>query len=190
MKNKIKLTDARFIIFCLLLILVLISTVYNTRIKTRFNYLREILFSSTNTEVACTMEAKMCPDGVTYVGRQGPKCEFSACPSATTTVLKNGDITLAVGEKEAFRDLNITFNTFIQDSRCPIDVQCIQAGAVNINVTLSDKTQTITKNFPSDEIPETFGMYKISIVDVMPRRMSKQEINPKDYIVTFHVEAQ
>jgi len=29
--------------------------------------------------VACTMEAKMCPDG-TYVGRQGPHCEFSPCP--------------------------------------------------------------------------------------------------------------
>ncbi len=31
--------------------------------------------------VACTMEAKQCADG-TYVGRQGPKCEFAACPIA------------------------------------------------------------------------------------------------------------
>jgi hypothetical protein len=30
--------------------------------------------------VACTMEAKMCPDGKTYVGRQGPNCEFAKCP--------------------------------------------------------------------------------------------------------------
>ncbi|MFA7193599.1 MAG: DUF305 domain-containing protein [Candidatus Paceibacterota bacterium] len=30
--------------------------------------------------VACTMEAMMCPDGVTYVGRQGPNCEFAKCP--------------------------------------------------------------------------------------------------------------
>ncbi len=34
--------------------------------------------------VACTMEAKQCPDG-SYVGRSGPKCEFAACPTATTT---------------------------------------------------------------------------------------------------------
>ncbi len=27
----------------------------------------------------CTMEAKLCPDG-SYVGREGPKCEFKACP--------------------------------------------------------------------------------------------------------------
>jgi len=29
--------------------------------------------------VACTMEAKICPDG-SSVGRQGPNCEFAACP--------------------------------------------------------------------------------------------------------------
>lgn len=29
--------------------------------------------------VACTMEAKMCPDG-SFVGRTGPNCEFAPCP--------------------------------------------------------------------------------------------------------------
>ncbi|MFA5936060.1 MAG: hypothetical protein WC787_04380 [Patescibacteria group bacterium] len=29
--------------------------------------------------VACTMEAKICPDG-SSVGRQGPNCEFAPCP--------------------------------------------------------------------------------------------------------------
>lgn len=28
---------------------------------------------------ACTMEAKICPDG-TAVGRTGPNCEFAPCP--------------------------------------------------------------------------------------------------------------
>lgn len=30
--------------------------------------------------VACTQEVKLCDDGVTYVGREGPQCEFKACP--------------------------------------------------------------------------------------------------------------
>lgn len=30
-------------------------------------------------QVACTLEAKICPDG-SAVGRQGPNCEFSECP--------------------------------------------------------------------------------------------------------------
>ncbi|MCX6723310.1 MAG: hypothetical protein NT094_04595, partial [Candidatus Staskawiczbacteria bacterium] len=32
------------------------------------------------TQVVCTKEAKLCPDGLTTVGRQGPKCEFTPCP--------------------------------------------------------------------------------------------------------------
>jgi hypothetical protein len=39
--------------------------------------------------VACTQEAKECPDG-SYVGRTGPNCEFAACPIvATTTTATN-----------------------------------------------------------------------------------------------------
>lgn len=33
----------------------------------------------TSEPVACTMEAKQCPDG-SYVGRTGTKCEFAQCP--------------------------------------------------------------------------------------------------------------
>lgn len=37
--------------------------------------------SSTNTDqIFCTMEAKLCSDGKTYVGRQGSNCEFAKCP--------------------------------------------------------------------------------------------------------------
>lgn len=32
-----------------------------------------------DTPVACTMDAKICPDG-SAVGRQGPHCEFAPCP--------------------------------------------------------------------------------------------------------------
>jgi hypothetical protein len=31
--------------------------------------------------IACTMDAKMCPDG-SYVGRTAPKCEFAPCPTS------------------------------------------------------------------------------------------------------------
>lgn len=41
----------------------------------------------TSTEpIACTMEAKICPDG-SAVGRTGPKCEFAACPAVNTEQL-------------------------------------------------------------------------------------------------------
>ncbi len=37
--------------------------------------------------VACTEEAKMCPDG-SSVGRTGPACAFTACPTTTTPTPK------------------------------------------------------------------------------------------------------
>ena len=40
---------------------------------------------------ACTAEAKVCPDG-SAVGRQGPNCEFAACPPANYTLY--GKVTL------------------------------------------------------------------------------------------------
>ena len=36
-------------------------------------------FGAGTTPQACTMEAKICPDG-SAVGRIGPNCEFEACP--------------------------------------------------------------------------------------------------------------
>lgn len=36
-----------------------------------------------NNSVACTTEAKLCPDG-SAVGRTGPNCEFEACPEVNS----------------------------------------------------------------------------------------------------------
>lgn len=40
------------------------------------------LFLNSNKQIACTTEAKLCPDG-SSVGRTGPKCEFAKCPIIT-----------------------------------------------------------------------------------------------------------
>lgn len=37
-----------------------------------------------NRPMACTQEAKLCPDG-SYVGRTGADCQFAACPASTAT---------------------------------------------------------------------------------------------------------
>jgi hypothetical protein len=44
-------------------------------------YMKNI--SSPARSVACTQEAKECPDG-SYVGRTGPDCGFAACPTDKT----------------------------------------------------------------------------------------------------------
>jgi hypothetical protein len=41
--------------------------------------------------VACTMDAKLCPDG-SYVGRVAPDCEFEPCPTSNTCICPSGYI--------------------------------------------------------------------------------------------------
>lgn len=45
-------------------------------------YPENVLTGFCDPLVACTAEAKLCPDG-SAVGRSGPNCEFSPCPGAT-----------------------------------------------------------------------------------------------------------
>lgn len=145
------------------------------------------------TPVACTMEAKICPDG-SAVGRSGPKCEFTTCPSEALCEggkcpnVATSEITLGVGEKGKVGDVSIILNAVTQDSRCPADVQCIWAGAVSLNVTLSDTLHSETVDISSAETPRIFGENEISIVSIVPPSRSKKEILKSEYKITFHVE--
>ena len=51
--------------------------------------------------VACTQEAKQCPDG-SYVSRTGPNCDFASCPTIHPTQNPNEkQISLQEGQREA-----------------------------------------------------------------------------------------
>lgn len=108
-------------------------------------------------------------------------------PAPIPVVTAPTDITLAVGQKGSVDDLDITFNSMVQDNRCPVDIHCDEGGAVTINVTFTKGTQTVTKNMPSDEVPQQFAGYAISILKTAPDRMTVEEIPPNAYTVTFHV---
>lgn len=47
-----------------------------------------LYIKSKNNPIACTQEAKQCSDG-SYVGRTGPKCEFTSCPNISTSTGQN-----------------------------------------------------------------------------------------------------
>ncbi len=44
----------------------------------------------TGGPIACTMEAKICPDG-SSVGRSGPNCEFTQCPEIKVSNTTDGN---------------------------------------------------------------------------------------------------
>lgn len=132
--------------------------------------------------VACTMEAKQCPDG-SYVGRQGPKCEFAACPTTNGTQ-KTGIV--ALNQKSTIGNISITPSEILEDSRCPSDVQCIQAGTVRVRVRLERNKVTQTVDMKLNTAV-TFSGQSVELIEVTPGKVSTKTNAPGDYRFTFRV---
>lgn len=67
-------------------------------------------------QVACTEEAKQCPDG-SYVGRTGPKCEFTACPVFAD--VESGSFTDISRACSTDSDCVVADSTATYDTCCP-----------------------------------------------------------------------
>jgi len=107
---------------------------------------------SVNQPVACTMEAKLCPDG-SYVGRTGPKCEFTPCPSSVVSGKQaefNKSITMNINDKVIFPDgLSLVLKE-INDSRCKPGLECFWQGELsalfNVNGSSTEEVRLGTVN--------------------------------------------
>lgn len=144
--------------------------------------------STSDGSVACTMEAKMCPDG-TAVGRSGPNCEFAACPVSASASYQTGDaVTVAVrmGETVTVLGEKITPTAVLEDSRCPTDVQCIWAGTVRVKATVLTGMGNGNITFELGQVSGT-EINSFTLVSVTPATKSTQSITPSDYIFTLKV---
>src|SRR3989344_3954553 len=66
----------------------------------------------------CQADAMICPDGST-VGRQGPKCEFAACPEVTATSTL---VTAYLGGTVTGLKVKVSPQAVVSDARCPAEV--------------------------------------------------------------------
>jgi hypothetical protein len=132
--------------------------------------------------IACTMEAKLCPDG-SAVGRVGPNCEFAPCPqvqerSTASTVVLNQSIMQ--------NGVTIIPLEVLDDSRCPVDVSCVWTGAVTIRASVQDDTTQEVVNIVEKE-QFLFGDKYILLEDVYPLPSPTEKISPNDYIFKIRI---
>ncbi len=164
------------IIFVITFLLITIGAIY-------FLYTKYV---QAPAQVACTMEAKICPDG-SSVGRTGPQCEFAACPSATTTQPSDETIVLALGESRLIDGKSIKPFKILEDSRCPEDVQCIAAGSVKVDVGINPNPESVTFELNGDPIFISPGVYA-QLSQVTPNKISTQKIKDADYRFSFVIQ--
>jgi len=86
--------------------------------------------------------------------------------------------------------LTIKFAALLEDSRCPTDVQCIQAGRAKITIEVSGG-KIAAKNFEisTDDAPQTisYGGYEIGLTDLNPKPASNIKINRNGYTAIFEI---
>ena len=134
---------------------------------------------------ACTQEAKVCPDG-TSVGRSGPNCDFAECPAPVASVPETESTVAVLKQRILTNGMHITPLEVVNDSRCPIDVQCIQAGTVTVRALIEVGTNSETVVLTLNKAT-TFVGKRITLVSATPAKSSKQVILPTDYKFGFEV---
>lgn len=130
---------------------------------------------------ACTMDARLCPDG-SYVGRVPPSCEFAACPGIETS----GTIEARIDQGSSALEVKVVPLAVVEDSRCPIDAICIQAGTVRVRAQVMSGTSSSVEVFALNE-PVSVQGKTVTLVAVTPSAMASREIPLSEYVFTFTV---
>lgn len=105
----------------------------------------------------------------------------------------NQKITVRVNQQKtlAKNKLTIKFVSLLEDSRCPVDVRCIQAGNARIQIEVG-KAAGAAKSFELNtdaKKPQavSFAGYTIKLIDVNPHPATNVRINRLGYTATFAV---
>lgn len=111
---------------------------------------------------------------------ENPQAEAEAPAVATTTA------TVALKETASIGDLALTPISVEEDSRCPTDVQCIQAGTVRVLVhvasAMGESDMTLTLGKPATTEAET-----VTLTAVAPEKVSTKPTEDAAYRFTFEV---
>jgi hypothetical protein len=133
----------------------------------------------------CTLDAMQCPDG-SWVGRTGPNCEFICKGATSTEEASSGTLKAHLGQKATLGGESITPLEVLEDSRCPQDVQCIQAGTVRIKVLIESGLGTSEQTLSLNQTMTTESS-AISFTSVAPDKKSTESISSSSYVFTFTV---
>ncbi len=99
---------------------------------------------------------------------------------------------LALGQTARLpsENLSIAFQAVVEDSRCPVNVQCVWAG--NASVTLEvvqagQSNKTLTLNSTIEPHAANYGNFRIRFEDLKPQPQADRTIQPGEYRLSLSV---
>lgn len=91
-----------------------------------------------------------------------------------------------IDERVSLGDVAVTPLAVLEDSRCALDVTCVQAGTVRVRVLLESGLGVAEQEFELSR-PITTEAELVELVAVAPTPESTTEIAAQDYVFTFSV---
>lgn len=120
-------------------------------------------------------------------------CLLAACGDDTSPTAPSpfpASVTLPPGERANVGGLIVVFERVVADSRCPADVQCVQAGEATLAISLS--TGGVGSSYEIAAVNAVnrrvvYRDYEIYLATLQPARNSLVPTNPASYRATFTV---
>lgn len=108
-------------------------------------------------------------------------------PLPDPTVLSYGSVNLGINEVAVFEKITIKPLAILEDSRCPVGVNCIWAGRIRLQIEIIKNEETTLENLELNSSAVT-AHELITLIAVAPTAKEGQKINPEDYRFDIKVE--
>ena len=115
------------------------------------------------------------------LGGVEPPSEETPVPDETSA-----HVELRIDESGSALDVTVMPLEVLQDSRCPVDVECIWAGTVQVRALLSSGLGEAEQEFELNT-PITTEAEIVTLVEVFPAPESGRAILASDYRFTFEI---
>jgi len=102
----------------------------------------------------------------------------------TTRVNEDGSVDARLGQTVNVGGPRVTPLEVLEDSRCPMEARCIQAGRVRLSVRISTGAGSAVRELASDK-PLQVADGQLELANVMPPRSVRGPIKPGDYRFLF-----
>lgn len=113
-----------------------------------------------------------------------PGTGATSTPVATTTFVR---VETALDDGATALDVTVTPRELLEDSRCPIGVQCIWAGQVRVRAQIDSGLGTAHEEFTVGRTITTEAE-AVTLVEVSPTPREGTEIGKSDYRFIFEIE--
>jgi len=160
-------------------IVILIIGAYYLGVK---NNTQQTDIGTDNTTVSTTTNTATDNSSVPSVPTTGT---FKPVVKTTTTTTTSGNY-IKIGQRVSINGVYITPSKVTYDSRCTKDIQCVQAGTVELGVLLENGSLSQSPIIVLGK-PFFFAERQITLTSVTPSKLSTKVLKDSDYRFTITV---